>query len=72
MHQYQVVQERRDRVVMLVITRREPTRDEVWEIERAAGEVLGSRVNFSIRLVEEIPDDASGKLSAYRSLLECD
>jgi hypothetical protein len=66
------VQERRDRVVMLVIPRREPTLGEVQEIERAAGEVLGPRVDFSVRLVEDIPDDAGGKFSAYRSLVECD
>jgi phenylacetate-CoA ligase len=72
MHQYQVVQEQRDRVVMHVIPRRTPTRDEVREIERAASEVVGPRVQFVIQLVEEIPDDASGKFCAYRSLVECD
>jgi phenylacetate-CoA ligase len=67
--QYQLVQERRDRVVMDIIPRREPTRSEVQEIERAAGEVLGPRVDFSVRLVEAIVDDAHGKFSAYRSLI---
>lgn len=68
-HQYQVVQERRDRVVMDIIPRREPTSYEVQEIERAAREVLGPRVDFSVRLVETIADDAAGKFSAYRSLV---
>jgi phenylacetate-CoA ligase len=72
MHQYQVVQERRDRVVMRVIPRREPAPEEVREIERAVGEVLGPRVDFSVRLVEAIPYDAGGKFSAYRSLAKCD
>lgn len=70
MHQYQVVQERRDRVVMHVIPRRTPTRDEVREIERVASEVVGPRVQFEVQLVEEIPDDASGKFCAYRSLVK--
>jgi hypothetical protein len=54
---------------MHVIPRREPTRDEVREMESVAGEVLGSRVDFTVRLVEAIADDASGKFSTYRSLL---
>jgi phenylacetate-CoA ligase len=68
-HRYQVVQERRDRVVMHVIPRREPTRDEVQEIERAAREVLEHSVDFSVLLVEAIADDATGKFSTYRSQL---
>jgi phenylacetate-CoA ligase len=70
MHQYQVVQERRDRVVMYVIPRRAPTRDEVLEIERAGAEVVGPTVQFVVELVEEIPDDPSGKFCAYRSLVK--
>lgn len=70
MHQYQVVQEQRDRVVMRVIPRREPTRDEVREIERAGGDVVGPGVHFEVQLVEAIPDDPSGKFCAYRSLVK--
>jgi phenylacetate-CoA ligase len=72
MHQYQVVQQQRDRVVMYVIPRRTPTRDEVRETERAGGEVVGPQVEFVVQLVEEIPDDPSGKFCAYRSLVKCD
>ncbi len=70
MHQYQVIQERRDRVVMKVIPRREPARDELREIDKAASEVLGPRVQFAVQFVDEIPDEASGKFCAYRSLVE--
>jgi phenylacetate-CoA ligase len=72
MHQYQVVQLERDRVVMYVIPRRTPTRDEVRGTEIAGGEVVGPRVEFAVQLVEEIPDDPSGKFCAYRSLVKCD
>ena len=72
MHQYQVIQERRDRVVMHVIPRRAPSREEVSKIERAGSDVVGPRVQFAVQLVEEIPDDPSGKFCAYRSLVECD
>lgn len=72
MHQYQVIQEQRDRVVMRVIARRAPSRQEVSEIERAGSDVVGPRVQFAVQLVEEIPDDPSGKFCAYRSLVACD
>ncbi len=70
MHQYQVVQEERDRVVMRIIPRREPSAGEIEEIQRAASEVLGPSVQFTGVLVDDIPDDASGKFCAYRSLVE--
>jgi phenylacetate-CoA ligase len=72
MHQYQIVQERRDRVVMRVIPRREPALGEVLQTERAGSQVLGPHVQFEVQLVEEIPDDPSGKFCAYRSLVESD
>jgi len=70
MHQYQVVQVQRDLVVMRVIARLAPTADQLRETQRAASEVLGPRVHFAVELVEEIPDDVSGKFCAYRSLVE--
>jgi phenylacetate-CoA ligase len=72
MHQYQVVQERRDRVVMRIIPKREPTREEIADVERAGGEVVGPQVQFVHLLVEEIPDAPSGKFCAYRSLVKLD
>jgi phenylacetate-CoA ligase len=72
MHQYQIVQERRDRVVMRVIPRRQPAGGELLETERAGSQVLGPHVQFEVQLVDAIPDDPSGKFCAYRSLVECD
>lgn len=72
MHQYQIVQERRDRVVMRIIPRREPTHEEIAELERAGAKVLGHLVQFVAVVVKEIPDDPNGKFCAYRSLVQTD
>jgi phenylacetate-CoA ligase len=70
MHQYQVVQKKRDRVVMRIVSRRVPSAVEIEEIKRAVSEVLGADVQFTVALVDDIPDEPFGKFCAYRSLVE--
>jgi len=68
--QYQLTQERRDRVVMRVVPRQSPTPEDISWFEDAAREHLGSGVEFQVVLVPEIPLEVTGKFRVSRSLVE--
>jgi phenylacetate-CoA ligase len=70
MHQYQVIQERRDRVVMRIVPLRDPGAADVAELKRVIGEVLGPLVELKLELVDDIPEEPNGKFRIYRSLVE--
>ena len=72
MHQYQVIQERRDRVLMRIVARRDPTSKEIIALENAVTAVLGSDVEFVTELVDDIRDEVNGKFRIYRSFVESD
>jgi phenylacetate-CoA ligase len=70
MHQYQVIQERRDRVLMRIVPSRDPTASDVAKLRRVVGDVLGPLVELDVQLVDDIPEEAHGKFRIYRSLVE--
>lgn len=70
MHQYQVIQERLDRVSMRIVARRNPAPDEIAALESVVKEVLGNDVEFVTELVDDINDEVNGKFRIYRSLVE--
>lgn len=72
MHQYQVIQETRDRVVMRIVARRNPASAEIAALENAVSDVLGPGVEFSTQLVDDIHDEVNGKFRIYRSFVESD
>jgi hypothetical protein len=67
--QYQLVQERRDSVVLYVVAETAPSEEQMAEVTRAVRPVLGDRVRFEVRPVERIPFEATGKLRPSRSLV---
>jgi phenylacetate-CoA ligase len=67
--QYQLVQERRDSVVLYVVAETPPSEAQVAEVCRAVRPVLGDRVRFEVRPVIRIPFEATGKLRPSRSLV---
>ena len=69
MRQYQLVQERRDSVVLYVVAETAPTEEQVTEVIRAVRPVLGDRVHFEVRPVARIPFEVTGKLRPSRSLV---
>lgn len=69
MKQYQLVQERRDRVVLYAVADGPPPPEWLGEIERIARPVLGPGVEFDVRLVDRIPLESTGKLRPSRSLV---
>jgi phenylacetate-CoA ligase len=69
LRQYQLVQERRDRVVLYAVTDGPPSAERLEEIGRAVRPSLGPGVEFEVRVVERIPFEATGKLRPSRSLV---
>ena len=67
--QYQLVQERRDHVVLYVVAETTPSEAQVAEVTRAVRPVLGDQVSFEVRSVTRIPFEATGKLRPSRSLV---
>jgi YesN/AraC family two-component response regulator len=67
--QYQLVQERRDSVVLYVVAETPPTEEQVAEVVRSVRPMLGDRVRFEVRSVPRIPFEATGKLRPSRSLV---
>jgi phenylacetate-CoA ligase len=70
LRQYQLVQERRERVVLYAVTDGSPAGDRMEEIGRTVRPLLGPAVEFEVRVVEQIPVEASGKLRPSRSLVQ--
>jgi phenylacetate-CoA ligase len=69
--QFQLTQERADRVVLRVAPRAAPSAAEIAGLEGAARACLGSRIDFQVLLVEEdMPLEINGKFRVYRSFVE--
>lgn len=67
--QYQLVQERRDRVVLYAVAGEPATAERLQEINRLVRPVLGPGVEFEVMLVGRIPSETTGKLRPSRSLV---
>jgi phenylacetate-coenzyme A ligase PaaK-like adenylate-forming protein len=67
--QYQLLQDRPDRIVMQVVPSEAPTLEMQERIARAVGPLLGSGIEFQVRLVEAIPLEPGGKYRHSRSLI---
>ena len=68
--QYQLTQERPDRVVLRVVPRMTPTAEHVAGFEHAAREHLGPGIEFQAVLVRDISLESNGKFRVSRSLVE--
>lgn len=70
LRQYQLVQERRDRVVLYAVTDGPPSAERVEGIVRTVRPSLGPAVEFVVCPVERIPEESTGKLRPSRSLVQ--
>jgi phenylacetate-CoA ligase len=68
--QYQISQERRDRIVVRVAPLTRPTAAEVVALESAARARLGPGIEVELALVPEIPVEVNGKFRVSRSFVE--
>jgi phenylacetate-CoA ligase len=68
LRQYQLVQERRDRVVLYAVTDG-TSAERLEQIGRLVRPLLGPAVEFEVQVVERIPFESTGKLRPSRSLV---
>jgi phenylacetate-coenzyme A ligase PaaK-like adenylate-forming protein len=68
--QYQLTQERPDRVVLRVAPLATPSSAEVAALEQAGRGCLGPGIDFRVLLVGDIPLEINGKFRVSRSLVE--
>jgi phenylacetate-CoA ligase len=67
--QYQLLQDRPDRIVMQVVPSRPPTAELQERVARAISPLLGPGIEFQVRIVEAIPLERGGKYRHSRSLV---
>ena len=70
LRQYQLVQEREDRIVLKAATWATPSSQKVAQLEENVGKLLGTDVEFQMILVPEIQLEPSGKFRVSRSLVK--
>jgi phenylacetate-CoA ligase len=68
--QYQLHQEREERVVMNVVAAMDPGLQEIRRLEKSVSAILGPRVEFRLTPVPEIQPDANGKFRVSRSFVK--
>jgi len=68
--QYQLLQERPDRIVLRIQPVAGPVSEQVSAIERSVRPLLGPGVDFGVQLIDEIPLESSGKFRPLRSLVQ--
>jgi phenylacetate-CoA ligase len=69
MAQYQLLQERLDRIVLRVVPTEAPGADRLARIERAVRPLLGHDVGFEVLVVDDLPLEQTGKFRPSRSLV---
>jgi phenylacetate-CoA ligase len=67
--QYQLLQERRDRIVLRVLPVRAPEGEFLAQLEQSVRPLLGAGVEFQVQLVDALPLEATGKFRPSRSLV---
>lgn len=70
--QYQLIQEREDRIISLVVPSKKPTTQEISLLEESVTKVLGPGVEFRIVIVPEIKFEPNGKFRVSRSMVKSD
>lgn len=67
--EFQITQEREDRIVMRVVPFYQPSSQELAVVQERTVAVLGPEVMFQVEVVPEIRDEPNGKFRVYRSLV---
>ena len=68
--QYQLTQEREDRIILRVVPSITPTREELTRLEESVTKLLGQGVEFQVILVPEIQLEPTAKFRVSRSLVK--
>jgi phenylacetate-CoA ligase len=67
--QYQLLQERRDRIILRVLPVQAPEPQYIARLEQSVRPLLGPGVEFQVQLVDALPLEATGKFRPSRSLV---
>ena len=67
--QYQLLQEREDRIVLRVQPAQAPGSERLSALEQSVLSLLGPQVDFQVQLVDDIPLEETGKFRPSRSLV---
>jgi phenylacetate-CoA ligase len=67
--EFQITQERMDRIVMRVVPFYQPSSRELAVVQNPATALLGPEARFEVELVSEIQLEPSGKFRVYRSMV---
>ncbi len=70
--QYQLIQEREDRIILRVVSTSTPSPQELVQLEESVTALLGQGVEFRVNLVSEIKLESSGKFRVSSSLVKSD
>lgn len=70
MYQYQLVQERRDRIVLRYVTRRQPSHDEESQLRGRLSKLVGDDVDFTLLAVDHIESEKHGKFRMYKPFVD--
>jgi len=68
--QYQIVQERKDRIVLRAVPSVTPSQQQLALLQEAVAVLLGNGVEVRVVLVPEIQMEPSGKFRVFRSLVQ--
>ena len=69
LREYQVVQERVDKVVIRIVPTQTPTAQEIAALRAPMAAVLGTAVSVEVQIVPSLALEASGKFRLFRSLV---
>jgi phenylacetate-CoA ligase len=67
--QYQLLQERQDRIILRVLPAQMPDHERLARLEQSVLPLLGPQVEFRVQLVEDLPLEHTGKFRPSRSLV---
>lgn len=68
--QYQLIQEREDRIILRVVSSTTPTPQEIVRLEDSVATLLGQDMEFQVILVPTIQIEPGGKFRVSRSLVK--
>lgn len=68
--QYQLVQEREDRILLRVVPFATPKEEQIRRLKESARLLIGNGVEFEVMLVPEIPIEPNGKFRVSRSMVK--
>jgi phenylacetate-coenzyme A ligase PaaK-like adenylate-forming protein len=70
--QYQLLQERQDRIILRIVSSRDSVQHEVDRMKKSVADMLGQGIDFQVVLVPEIKPEANGKFRVSHSLVRTD